>query len=151
MTLPRLTGGMAGARETALTAPDLTVVVPTFNERDNVRPLIDALDEALAHIHWEVVFVDDDSTDGTAAAVRAISRQDSRVRCVQRCGPRGLFERRHRRRSLAELTAPYVSHRRSTARRDAAILAEDVRGTQAQPLDIVVGRVTFRAEASALE
>jgi len=81
---------MAGARETALTAPDLTVVVPTFNERDNVRPLIDALDEALAHIHWEVVFVDDDSTDGTAAAVRAISRQDSRVRCVQRVGRRGL-------------------------------------------------------------
>src|SRR5271165_4329466 len=43
---------------------ELTVVVPTFNERDNVELLLERLDAALGEIAWEVVFVDDDSPDG---------------------------------------------------------------------------------------
>ena len=54
-------------------APELTIVVPTYNERDNVPLLVDRLDKALAGIAWEVVFVDDDSPDGTAEAVRALA------------------------------------------------------------------------------
>jgi dolichol-phosphate mannosyltransferase len=72
------------------TIPDLTVVVPTFNERANIRPLVGLLDAALAGIAWEVVFVDDDSPDGTADEVRAIGRDDGRVRVLQRIGRRGL-------------------------------------------------------------
>ncbi len=68
----------------------LTVVVPCYKERDNVAPMVAALDAALAGIAWEVVFVDDDSPDGTAAAARALARQDSRVRCIRRVGRRGL-------------------------------------------------------------
>ena len=41
--------------------PELTVVVPTLNERDNIAPLVELLDAALAGIAWEVIFVDDDS------------------------------------------------------------------------------------------
>jgi dolichol-phosphate mannosyltransferase len=69
---------------------ELTVVVPTFNEIDNVKPLLEALDLALAGIHWEAVFVDDDSPDGTADCVRAIGRTDTRVRIIHRVGRRGL-------------------------------------------------------------
>lgn len=72
------------------TLPDLTIVVPTFNERDNVRPLVQALEAALAGRRWEVVFVDDDSPDGTADAVRALAEHDSRVRLIHRIGRRGL-------------------------------------------------------------
>ncbi len=68
----------------------LTVVVPCYKERDNVAPMVAALDKALTGIIWEVVFVDDDSPDGTAAAARALARQDSRVRCIKRIGRRGL-------------------------------------------------------------
>ena len=68
----------------------LTVVVPCYKERDNVAPMVAALDKALTGIIWEVVFVDDDSPDGTAAAARALARQDSRVRCIKRVGRRGL-------------------------------------------------------------
>jgi len=137
MTLPTLTGAIAAARETALTAPDLTVVVPTFNERDNVRPLIDALDAALAHIHWEVVFVDDDSTDGTAAAVRAISRQDSRVRCVQRVGRRGLSSAVIE--GILASSAPYVAVMDGDLQHDPAILPKMYAELRMQPLDVVVG------------
>ena len=71
-------------------APTLTVVVPCYNERPNVAPLIARLDAALLGIAWEVVFVDDNSPDGTAAEVRRIAQTDPRVRCIRRIGRRGL-------------------------------------------------------------
>jgi len=80
----------AGAPDAASRTPELTVVVPTLNERDNIVPLVELLDTALAGIAWEVIFVDDDSRDDTAAAVRAMARRDGRVRCLQRIGRRGL-------------------------------------------------------------
>jgi dolichol-phosphate mannosyltransferase len=69
---------------------ELTVVVPCYNERPNVAPMVARLDAALAGIAWEVVFVDDNSPDGTAAAVRALAARDPRVRCIRRVGRRGL-------------------------------------------------------------
>jgi dolichol-phosphate mannosyltransferase len=71
-------------------APLLTVVVPCYNERPNVAPLIARLDAALYGIAWEVVYVDDNSPDGTAAEVRRIGQTDPRVRCIRRIGRRGL-------------------------------------------------------------
>ncbi|MGM4928726.1 glycosyltransferase [Tardiphaga sp. 619_E2_N8_5] len=68
----------------------LSVVVPTFNERGNVATLVQRLDAALVGISWEVIFVDDNSPDGTADAVRELARADSRVRCIRRIGRRGL-------------------------------------------------------------
>jgi dolichol-phosphate mannosyltransferase len=71
-------------------APELSVVVPTFKERDNVPLLVEKLAQTLAGIDWEVIFVDDNSPDGTADAARAIGESDARVRCVRRIGRRGL-------------------------------------------------------------
>lgn len=71
-------------------SPQLSVVVPTFNERDNVTVLYRRLEAVLAGIAWEVVFVDDNSPDGTWDVVRALAQRDNRVRCVRRIGRRGL-------------------------------------------------------------
>jgi dolichol-phosphate mannosyltransferase len=79
-----------GAAPALRPAPELTVVVPTFSERDNVSVLVDRLREALGGIAWEVVFVDDNSPDGTAAQVLALAEQDQRIRCIRRIGRRGL-------------------------------------------------------------
>lgn len=68
----------------------LSVVVPTFNERDNIETLVTRLDAALGNVAWEVIFVDDNSPDGTADVVRARARTDPRVRCIRRVGRRGL-------------------------------------------------------------
>ncbi len=70
--------------------PELTVVVPCYNEAANVAPMVARLAAALAGLRWEVVFVDDNSPDGTADAVRAIAANDPRVRCLRRLGRRGL-------------------------------------------------------------
>ena len=68
----------------------LSIVVPTFNEAQNVQELLRRLEATLGDMRWEVVFVDDDSPDGTASVVRDIARLDPRVRCLQRIGRRGL-------------------------------------------------------------
>ena len=71
-------------------ALELAVVIPTFNERANAPVLIEKLGEALAGRNWEAIFVDDNSPDGTADAVRELARTDPRVRVIQRIGRRGL-------------------------------------------------------------
>ena len=73
---------------------DLAVIVPTYNERENIPLLLARLDEALRGLNWEAVFVDDDSPDGTGEIVSAHASAQtelaSRIRLLQRVGRRGL-------------------------------------------------------------
>src|SRR5258708_37506148 len=70
--------------------PQLSVIVPTFKERDNVTTLFRRLETTLRGVAFEVIFVDDNSPDGTWEVVRSLAREDSRVRCIRRIGRRGL-------------------------------------------------------------
>jgi dolichol-phosphate mannosyltransferase len=88
-----LTASTASAGAPAVTSvapPTLSVIVPSYNERPNVAPMIARLDAALTGVAWEAIYVDDDSPDGTAAEVRRIAQTDPRVRCLRRIGRRGL-------------------------------------------------------------
>jgi dolichol-phosphate mannosyltransferase len=69
---------------------ELTIVVPTYAESENVLELVKRLKLSLAAIAWEVIFVDDDSPDGTAALVKSVAATDPHVRCIRRVGRRGL-------------------------------------------------------------
>ncbi|SMN01527.1 Dolichol-phosphate mannosyltransferase homolog [uncultured Candidatus Thioglobus sp.] len=70
---------------------DLSIIVPTFNEKDNVQSLIELLYKAIDDsIKWEVIFVDDDSPDGTFGRVQALSQNWNNIRCLRRVGRRGL-------------------------------------------------------------
>jgi len=69
---------------------ELSIVVPTRNEVENIRPLLDGIAAALAGRSWEVLFVDDDSPDGTADLVDSIAAANPHVRCLRRVGRRGL-------------------------------------------------------------
>ena len=62
---------------TSTITSELAVIVPTFNERDNIMPFLEALAAALGQISYEVIFVDDDSPDGTSDVIREISRARS--------------------------------------------------------------------------
>ncbi|WP_296679539.1 glycosyltransferase family 2 protein [Novosphingobium sp.] len=68
----------------------LGVVLPTYNERGNLRTMVARIDKALAGIGWEVIIVDDNSPDGTADEARTLAQEDGRVRVIQRIGRRGL-------------------------------------------------------------
>jgi dolichol-phosphate mannosyltransferase len=69
---------------------ELSIVVPTFNEKDNVEKLIEGIERALPERNWEIIFIDDDSPDGTADFVRGLAQSKPYVRCHQRIGRRGL-------------------------------------------------------------
>ncbi|MEL7518701.1 MAG: polyprenol monophosphomannose synthase, partial [Pseudomonadota bacterium] len=74
----------------ARAAPKLSIVIPTLNERDNIAPLVESVEKTLGDLSWEVIFVDDDSPDGTYDEVNRIAQAEPRVRCLRRVGRRGL-------------------------------------------------------------
>ena len=64
--------------------PQLSVVVPLYNEEDNIRPLVLAVREALAgHGTWELVLVNDGSRDHTAQIAGEAAAEDARVRLIE--------------------------------------------------------------------
>lgn len=71
-------------------ATELSIIVPTFNECENIPILVDRLRKILPDVAWEMIIVDDDSPDGTADVARAIGASDARIRCLRRVGRRGL-------------------------------------------------------------
>ena len=116
----------------------LTIVVPTYNEKLNVRPLVSLLDKALVDINWEVVFVDDDSPDGTADEVRelAITRLD--VRVIHRIGRRGLSGACIE--GILSSAAPYVAVMDGDLQHDETVLISMIASFNADPeLNLVIG------------
>ncbi len=114
----------------------LTIVVPTFNEAGNVEPLVERLDAALRDTAWEVVFVDDDSTDGTADIVRRLSQQRENVRLIVRVGRRGLATAAVE--GMLSSTAPVLAVMDGDLQHDPAVLPGMLSTLQRNNLDIVV-------------
>lgn len=69
---------------------DLSVVVPTLNEAENIAPLIDAISAALAGRSHEIIVVDDNSSDGTGRIVADLSKSKPSVKLVSRTEKNGL-------------------------------------------------------------
>jgi dolichol-phosphate mannosyltransferase len=115
----------------------LAVVIPTFNERENVGPMFAGLDKALAGIAWEAIFVDDDSPDGTAVAVRELGRRDPRARILQRVGRRGLSSACIE--GILSTAAPFVAVSDGDMQHDETVLPRMLALAQTGSFDIVIG------------
>jgi len=111
--------------------------VPTFNESANVRELLERLQATLGETGWEVVFVDDDSPDATAALVRSIARNDRRVRCVQRVGRRGLSSACIE--GMLATAAPFIAVMDADLQHDETILPAMLERLRSGDADLVVG------------
>jgi len=135
--LERLSAVQMQPLKVANAAPILTIVVPTLNERDNVKPLIALLDAALANVNWEVMFVDDDSTDDTARRIRALALVDPRVRCIQRIGRRGLSTACIE--GVLASSAPYVAVMDADLQHDEALLPRMLEILLTENVDVVIG------------
>jgi dolichol-phosphate mannosyltransferase len=118
------------------TAPELAVIIPTLNERDNVPIVVRRLNRVLAGIAWEAIFVDDDSPDGTAEVVRAISRQQPNIRCLQRVGRRGLSSACIE--GVLASAAPYAAVMDGDLQHDENLLPAMLAKIKAERLDIVI-------------
>jgi dolichol-phosphate mannosyltransferase len=115
----------------------LSVVVPTFNERDNVVALYRKLSAALTGIAWEVIYVDDDSPDGTANVVRNLAASDPRVRCIRRVGRRGLSGACIE--GILASSAPYAAVMDADLQHDETRLPQMLALLESDAADLVVG------------
>ncbi|MCZ8158820.1 MAG: glycosyltransferase family 2 protein [Rhizobiaceae bacterium] len=116
--------------------PELSVIVPTYNEAANVELLVEELIRSLQNIDWEVIFVDDDSPDGTTDAVRKVAKNDVRVRCIRRLGRRGLAGASIE--GMLASSAPVVAVMDGDLQHDASLLPEMFRRIRAGD-DLVIG------------
>jgi len=116
---------------------ELSIIVPTYNEHPNVMPMIKSLEEALGEHKWEVIFVDDDSPDGTASEVREVAIHDSRVRIVQRVGRRGLSSAAIE--GILASSAPFCAVIDGDLQHDEKLLATMLETIKEEDLDIVSG------------
>lgn len=118
-------------------AYELAIVLPTYNESGNAGPIVELLENALAGIRYEVIFVDDDSPDGTAGLVRRMARSRDNLRVLHRIGRRGLASACIE--GILAASAPFVAVMDADLQHDESILPEMLRRMREENLDLVVG------------
>jgi dolichol-phosphate mannosyltransferase len=131
------TAAAPGVRRYAATAPELAIIVPTLNERDNIEPLLASLTAALAGIAWEVMFVDDDSKDGTAELLSELQRRRPQVRALRRIGRYGLASACIE--GMLATSTPYVAVMDADLQHDETLLPAMLATLKAGRLDVVIG------------
>ena len=115
----------------------ISIIAPTFNERANVPILVERLRSAMAGLAWEVVFVDDDSTDGTRDALAEQAAADPRVRFIHRIGRRGLSSAVVE--GIQSTNAPLVAVMDADLQHDENLVPQMVAQFADASLDLVVG------------
>ena len=68
----------------------LSIVIPTYNERENISIILKKLKKTLKSISYEIIFVDDNSPDGTSREIKNFMKNNSKVNLIHRIGRRGL-------------------------------------------------------------
>jgi dolichol-phosphate mannosyltransferase len=118
-------------------AYDLCIVIPTLNERENIGLLLEKLRNTLHDIRYEVIVVDDDSPDGTAALAKRLSRHQHNLHVLHRIGRRGLSSACIE--GMLATSAPYIAVMDADLQHDETVLPEMYRLISTDHLDLVVG------------
>ena len=116
---------------------ELSIVVPTFKESGNIAELVQRLDAALEGVDWEVIFVDDNSPDGTTEVIKAIAAADPRVRCLRRVRRRGLAGACIE--GMLSSSAPFVGVMDADLQHDENLLPRMLATLRKGDTDLVVG------------
>jgi dolichol-phosphate mannosyltransferase len=131
-------GGRSAASHGApLEPPELAIIVPTLNEGDNLEELLQRLDVTLEGLCWEVIFVDDDSRDGSLEVLQGLMRSRPNVRALRRIGRRGLASACIE--GMLATSAPFLAVMDADLQHDEAILPVMLKAVQEGDVDIVVG------------
>ena len=115
----------------------LCIVIPTYNEKDNVKDIINSVSAVLGNNHWEIIFVDDDSPDGTSDLVREIASQNEHIRCIQRIKRRGLASACIE--GIMASISPYVAVMDADLQHDEKILPAMLQQLELGNADLVIG------------
>lgn len=112
-------------------------MAPAFNEAANLAMLAGRLAKALPGVAWQLIIVDDDSPDGTAAAAKALAQADARVSCLKRLKRRGLAGAVIE--GVLASAAPFVAVMDADLQHDETLLPAMLAALRDDRADIVVG------------
>lgn len=116
---------------------ELSIIVPTFNEVDNIFPLYQAINKALVGIDWEIVYVDDDSTDGTLSVLNKLCSEKPNVRRIHRIARRGLSSASVE--GFLSTTSPYLAIIDGDLQHDETKLKEMLTHIRTGDYDLILG------------
>lgn len=117
--------------------PELTIIIPTLNERGNIFPLYERLSATLPQVNWEAIFVDDDSSDGTREEVARLAAEDRRVRLLHRIERRGLASACIE--GVQASTSPFIAVMDADLQHDESLLPKMLDILRREPIDVVIG------------
>jgi len=115
----------------------LAIIIPVLNEQGNIEPMVQALHAALHGINYEIIFVDDDSADGSVELLKQVSALDSHVRYIHRVGRRGLASACIE--GMCSSPADYFAVMDGDLQHDEAILPQMLQSLQSGQADIAIG------------
>jgi dolichol-phosphate mannosyltransferase len=115
---------------------ELAVVIPTYNEQANIAGIVERLERVLAGISYEIVFVDDDSPDGTSEAVRNLALHRPNVRLIRRVGRRGLASACLE--GMLSTAAPFIAVMDGDLQHDESVLPTMLLQARRDQLDLVI-------------
>ena len=118
-------------------SPELSIIVPTLDERDNIEVLVERIARVLDGVAWEVIFVDDDSRDGTLDVLHQLARRDARIRYIHRIGRSGLSSACLE--GMASSSAPYLAVMDADLQHDEELLLQMLELLRQGETDLVVG------------
>lgn len=116
---------------------ELSIVVPTYNEKHNISKLVERMNIVLDNVNWEIIFVDDDSPDGTADEVRKFAQNNSNIRIIHRINRRGLSSACIE--GVMSSSAQYVAIMDANLQHDESILPEMLQAVKNNGYNISVG------------
>ena len=124
--------------------PRVSIVLPTYNERGNIEPLLTELLALKAHFGLEILVVDDDSADGTAELVRQLAHGEPCLRLIRRVGRAGLASAI--KEGLLDATGDLVVVMDSDGQHQPSSVLQALTTLQQGDVDLVIGS-RFHAQA----
>ena len=117
--------------------PTLSIIVPVLNEAPNIRPFVEELECCLDGEAWEIIFVDDDSSDNTQQVVAALAKKRSNIRLLERVGRHGLASACIE--GLCSSLAPYLAVMDADLQHDPRILQKMLNALRDGPYNLAIG------------
>ena len=115
----------------------MTIIIPTFNERENIVPLVEEIARCVVNYDWHVLFVDDNSPDGTAEEVERLGKTDPRVKCLRRIGRKGLSSACID--GILASNSPFVAVMDGDLQHDIKILSQMIEAVSEGTVDLAIG------------
>ena len=116
----------------------LTIIIPTFNEFENVDKIIEKLKKVLYNrISYKIIFVDDNSNDGTSDKIKQYQKENSNIELILRIGRRGLAGACIE--GIQNSESKYVAIMDCDLQHDEKLLIEMLNELKNNNLDLVIG------------